>query len=204
MSMDRVLLTIGMLSLVAAIVVAQKQTEPQPALGALAKTVQEDKARTSKADTKTDQATPATTPTATTPAKPATKKYTNSDLGAGGSGGSSYVPLPSTSTVASSSGGSAKKEEKGEAYWRARATPLLEKIHLLSARLSEAKARLDTLPPDRDGIPQDPYRRTMPTARQRLSAAIQDGERELAGYQKALDALEEQGRRAGAQPGWFR
>jgi hypothetical protein len=178
----RIWLGIGVLTLGAA-VGAQVKTD-QPSLGAVAKAGKEEKAaRAGKADA-TEQ-------------EPA-KKYTNEDL----------VRRPrawyrsySTASLTPGPGG----RGNDEAYWRRRARDIRQRLQAASDRLNLVKARLENVKGEGLDVSLANGRSSpMQSERQRLKAQVLDLEGQVQFYEQQLKDLEDEGRRAGALPGWFR
>jgi hypothetical protein len=200
--MSRLLLGIGAIAL--GVAVSAQGTQEQPSLGAVAKAAQEEKAKangtSSRAPAKGD-ATAKATSSGKTEKAPA-KKYTNQDLGA--TSPSPWYPA-SYSTSAASGKGLSGDRSKGESYWRSRATPLRQRLEASVARASAMKARLDGIKAEGPDISTVNGRPSMVQAeRQRLTSQLMEAEAQVEINERALKALEEEGRRAGALPGWFR
>jgi hypothetical protein len=131
------------------------------------------------------------------------KVFTEDDL-AGLSGGVSVVgtennkqdqPKPSKPE-------DAEDAQNGEAYWRGKAQPILQElaeIDRLRTQLGEdikkyGTAGIDISSGRKDGVAYVRDRH----------AQIQKLQKKSADLQKKLDELEEEGRKAGAEPAWFR
>lgn len=131
------------------------------------------------------------------------KVFTEDDL-AGLRGGVSVVgtedkkqaqPKPTTAEDAADA-------QNGEAYWRGKAQPILRQmaeIDQLTTQLGEdikkyGAAGIDVSSGMKDGVAY---------VRDR-NAQIQKLRKKRADLEKKLDELEEQGRKAGAEPAWFR
>jgi hypothetical protein len=191
--MTRIWLGIGVLALSAA-VVAQSARE-QPSLGAVAKATQEQKAKAKSGGT-------AKTPSEENTGRTAEKKYTNEDLG-GRPRPSSSSSYRTTSTTSSSSSG--KAGGKDESYWRGCAERLRQRLQESSERLTVAKARLASMKTEGIDIALANGRSSPIAAeRQRQAAHVQELETRARRDEQALKDLEQEGRRAGALPGWFR
>jgi hypothetical protein len=199
-------------------VAAQVQRESQPPLGTIAKATQEEKAEAAatttpenKTPVKSGGTTKATSDKKT--GKTTMKKYTNEDLyvrprPAAGSPTSSSTPSPTayrtrTTTGSASSGGDRGKDE---AYWRSRAEPVRRSLQEYTDRLKVAKKQLESLKAD-DGLDVSVANgRSSPNQyeRQRLTNHVMELEAHVRRYEQAMKNLEDEGRRAGALPGWFR
>jgi hypothetical protein len=189
--MTRILLGIGMLTL--SVAVAAQGKKEQPRLGAVAKAAQEEKAAKPAGNGKT---TDATTDTA------AAKKYSNEDLDRRprpSSPSASRTAATGAAMVSSGNGG------KDEEYWRSRAQSIRQRLQESTDRLSIAKARLESLKSDGIDIAVA-NGRSSPTAaeRQRQANLVQDLEARVRRDEQAMKTLEDEGRKAGALPGWFR
>ena len=137
---------------------------------------------------------------------PAPKVYTDKDVKAiEGSvpGGVSPAATTSTDTPANASKDAASTAttpdaaKKDEAYWRGRMAPLsaklqadVEKANQFTARIAEARAKLQP--------------NLFEAELSRLGAELKPLLLELEKDNKAVEALKEEGRRAGAPPEWFR
>lgn len=199
--MSRLWLGIGVLTF-GAVVAAQVKQE-QPPLGAVAKAVQEEKAQTagqgkpeSKTPVKSEDAAKAT---------PETKKYTDADLDRRprpqSPTSSPYSTRARTTTrTTSTSLGS------DEAHWRHRASPIRERIQETTERLNAAKAHLESkkAPQGLDVSVANGRSSPAQAERDRLATYVRQLEGQLRRDEQAMKALEDQGRRAGALPGWFR
>jgi hypothetical protein len=94
---------------------------------------------------------------------------------------------------------------KDEAYWRARVAPPNKKIHDNIVKSLAMKRRIDELTTELLGIGALNARRGgVETERQRLISESDDLDRTLQADIQAVKDVEEEGRRAGALPGWFR
>jgi len=217
--MTRTWLGIGVLTLGAVAVAAQKQE--QPSLGAVAKAVQEEKAKAA-AKQKTESKTPAKSQEAAKAApdsktakatpdadagKAAGKKYTNEDL--------DRRPRPYSPTSSPYSTSSRTRTTSmtrstdlgaDEAYWRRRSAPLRERLRQTTERLNAAKANLESkkAPEGLDVSVANGRSSPAQAERDRLASYVAQLESQLQRDEEALRTLEEMGRRAGALPGWFR
>jgi hypothetical protein len=200
--MSRIILGLALVSLGA--VVAAQVKEERPALGTIAKAAQEEKAKaaaTSKSESKTpakpDGATAATADGKTE--KPAAKKYSNEDLGRSRPWptGLYLSPPPNTPYRAD--------RPKDEAYWRGRAQPILERQRDITSHLTVLKARLESIKGDGlDVSLANGQSSPLAAERRQLTYQVADFEAQLKRYEQLMAALEDEGRRAGALPGWFR
>lgn len=180
-------------------VAASAQTKKAPNLGAVAKATQDAKTKGSESG----ESSPASADGKTS--KPATKTYTNKDLG---DEASTPTTAPASSSVASSSTPSVSSgsgDAKDESYWRGRTAPLKQSIRDNSEKAASMRARIASLTDDLSGIGALNARRAgVETERQRLITQLEDLEDTIRRDERALKAVEEEGRRAGALPGWFR
>lgn len=95
---------------------------------------------------------------------------------------------------------------KDEAYWRRRAEPIRRQLQYNTDRLNVAKKRLESLKAD-DGLDLSVANgRSSPAQaeRQRMVSYVQELENQLRRNEQAMKDLEDEGRKAGALPGWFR
>jgi hypothetical protein len=94
---------------------------------------------------------------------------------------------------------------KDESYWRARVAPLNQQIHDNAGKSLTLKGRIDDLTTELLGIgPLNARRGVVETERQRLITEVQALNEAVSADIKAVKAIEEEGRVAGALPGWFR
>lgn len=92
-----------------------------------------------------------------------------------------------------------------EPYWRARTAPLHQRIAAALTRAVPLNARIAYLTEDLNGIgPLNARRGGVETERQRLITEALTLDEGLATDRRALADIEEEGRRVGALPGWFR
>ena len=190
--MTRIILGIGVLTLGAA--VAAQVKEERPALGTIAKAAQEEKAKAAQ-DEK------AKTAAASNPESkaPAAKKYTNEDLGRSRPRPTPLYPTPPSATSFS------PDRPKDEAYWRSRAQPILERQRDITSHLTVLKARLESIKGDGlDVSLANGQSSPLAAERRQLTYQVTDFEAQLKRYEQLMAALEDEGRRAGALPGWFR
>jgi hypothetical protein len=185
-------------------------------LGDIAKKAQEQrdkaKAEAEKAKTEGEKAgQPA--------AKPLSKTYTNKDLTdtpPAEKPASEAAPSKSTSSETKKSADKAdstadksseigKAVVKDEAYWRGRWTPLHEKLGEDLQKALSLRGRIYDLTVELIGIgPLNARRGGVETERQRLITEAEAVDNMIAKDKAALAAVEEEGRRASALPGWFR
>ena len=198
--MTRILLGIGMLTL--GVAVAAQGKKEQPTLGAVAKAAQEAKAKsTAEAPVKAKDEVKTTTDASTE--KAAAKKYSNEDLDGRPqpSSPTAYRTAVKGAAMVSSSGASGRDES----YWRARAQSIRQRLQESTDRLNIAKARLDNLKSDGIDIAVANGRSSpMQAERQRQANYVQELESRVRRDEQALKNLEDEGRKAGALPGWFR
>jgi hypothetical protein len=106
----------------------------------------------------------------------------------------------STSMLKSSGDG------KDEAYWRRRAEPIRQQLESSTDRLNMAKKRLESLKANEGLDVSVANGRSSPVQaeRQRLTSYVQELEYQVRHHEQAMKNLEDEGRKAGALPGWFR
>jgi septal ring factor EnvC (AmiA/AmiB activator) len=154
-----------------------------------------------KAQDERDKAKPTQTP-GTTDSSGGTKVYTNEDL--------SDEPLAATSANEAKTPAATKAEKtdghaKGEAYWRSRVAPLQKKIDESQRKSDALRKRIAELTTEMDGlVPVNPRPGSVASERQKLITQADRLEAEISAEKKALGDIEEEGRRAGALPAWFR
>ncbi len=146
---------------------------------------------------------------ASTTAKPE-KVYTNKDLKdvpPSPLAPSSPEAAPSTLSTAAPTATTTddKPVVKDEAYWRARIAPFQKKVRDNLAKEGPFLSRIDDLTAELSGIgPLNARRGGVETERQRLITEVASLQETLRTDMAAIQAIEEEGRRAGALPGWFR
>ena len=208
--MTRIILGIGVLTL--GVAVAAQVKDERPSLGTIAKAAQEEKAKAgqeekakaaaaskpeSKAPAKPDGAAAAATEGKTE--KPGAKKYTNEDLGR-----SRPRPMPLYLSPPSATSFSPDRP-KDEAYWRSRAQPILERQRDITSHLTVLKARLESIKGDGlDVSLANGQSSPLATERRQLTSQVADFEAQQKRLDEMMAALEDEGRRGGALPGWFR
>jgi hypothetical protein len=215
--MARILLGIGVLALGT---VAAAQVNQQPSLGAVARAAQAEKAKTaaapdpeSKPPTKPDGAAtpPANAKTEKTEKteKPAAKKYTNEDIGerprpvpVPGLPGRTVFPIPPKPAPVPTS--TTLDRSKDEAYWRTRSEPVRRMLQDATDRLNAVKARLESISGGLDVAAANGQQSPVQMERQRLNYQLQDLDAQARQAQAAMNALEDEARKAGALPGWLR
>jgi len=112
------------------------------------------------------------------------------------------VSTPAPSTTAPLPKAPPKQDE---AYWRARVAPLHASLDANVAQSRTLSLRIDDLTIELLGIhPFNTRRGGVEAERQRLITERQARVAALIDDQRAIDAVEEEGRRARALPGWFR
>ncbi len=141
--------------------------------------------------------------------KPATKVYTNKDLGdvppstattTPTETSDSKTPSGSAATPASPATPAATSTPQDERSWRARARDLRRTLADDQTKLAAAKVHYDSLPDTAKGAVDAPIVDAWMKAREeisRLTAAV-------ANDQRAISELEDEARRAGVPPGWLR
>ena len=215
--MNRFWLGIGILTL-GGVAATQAQRESQPPLGTVAKTTRDAKAKAAvtspenKSSAKTGGATKATAEQksgATT-----AKKYTNEDLyvrprpTGTSSPASSSTSSPATyrNRTATGSASTSGDRDKDEAYWRSRAEPVRRTLQEYTDRLQAAKRQQEALKAKQGLDVAVANGQASPNTYevQRLANQVMELEAQVRRYEGAMKSLEDEGRRAGALPGWFR
>src|SRR5262245_30531712 len=181
----RIWLGLGLLTF-GAVIAAQGKTD-QPSLGAVAKATKEEKAA------KTGRAGKAGG------TEQETVKYTNEDL----------VGRPRASYRHRSVGTALPLATDGrgadEYFWRSRAARIRERLQSATDRLNLLKTQLESVKADGLDVSLANGRYSpMQAERQRLKVQVVDAEAQVHHYEQQMKDLEEEGRRAGALPGWFR
>jgi hypothetical protein len=142
-------------------------------------------------------------------AAPATKVYTNKDLGgAAGEARAATTPPPAPAPAAPASAPAEQAKDKGpvkdQAYWAGRMKALQGQLERDQNYADAMQTRINALttdfvnrddPAQRSSIERDRQKSMAELAR--LKKSIEDGK-------KAIADLEEEARRAGAPPGWLR
>lgn len=131
------------------------------------------------------------------------KVFTEDDL-SGLTGGVSVVGTENTKRAqrTSSTNKGAHDATNGEAYWRGKAQPILQKMADIDQKIAQLKedikkygiGGIDVATGMKDGLAYVEDR----------NGQIQRLENKKATLRKQLDDLEEEGRKAGAEPAWFR
>ena len=198
--MTRIILGIGVLTL--GVAVAAQVKEERPALGTIAKAAQEEKAKAAQ-DEKAKTAA-ASKPESKAPVKPdgeapAAKKYTNEDLGRSRPRPTPLYPTPPSATSFS------PDRPKDEAYWRSRAATILKAREDTTSRLSVVKARLEAIKGNGlDVSVANGQSSPIQAERRQLGYQVADLEAQMRRLEQMMATLEDEGRRGGALPGWFR
>ena len=147
----------------------------------------------------------------------ATKTYTDTDLktlppGPGDSATPATAPADGTAkptaiaqkehTAPATADATIDEAKRGEMYWRARLAPLVAQLNAdiatgdqIAARLDELRARLE---------PNLPSFALYGAEITRLSTELRNTTEKVEADKAAIAALKEEGRKAGALPGWFR
>jgi hypothetical protein len=140
---------------------------------------------------------------------PATKSYSNKDL----VDAEPAAPPPSTqaaapparTTVTPEVRRTSREGVRDETYWRARVAPLNQRIRENTTKAIPLQRRVDELTQQLADIIGPPNaRRGRERERQRLITQVQQLENARRTQEAELARIEEEGRRAGALPGWFR
>ena len=137
--------------------------------------------------------------------KPKPKKvYTEDDLSGIGKSGVSVVGSDSRKTsrrarTDDSNGGYAPNSEE---YWRSRSQPLLDAIAATDQQIDQLKEDIKKY--GSGGFDVQSGRQNNIAYIEDRNGQIQTLQKRKADLQKQLEDLEEEGRKAGAQPAWFR
>jgi hypothetical protein len=98
-----------------------------------------------------------------------------------------------------------KDPVKAEVYWRDRWTPIYIQLVDEQTKATALATRIDDLTVELSGIgPLNARRGGVETERQRLITQLQAQNDKITADKAVLAAIQEEGRRAGALPGWFR
>lgn len=177
-----------------ALIIASALTVPSSAqsLGDISKKTQEDRDKA--------KATSAATPT---------KSYSDKDLKEAPAAAALAAPenavaeKPPVKTEATTS--PEKKLANDEAYWRARWMPVQQKLDPELAKLAKLNKRIHDVTFELTGMgTQNTRRGGLEAERQRLTTEVSLLDATIAADKAALAAIQEEGRRARALPGWFR
>jgi chromosome segregation ATPase len=132
------------------------------------------------------------------------KVFTEDDLSGMKKEGVSVVGAEGNNRPSStpSQDGDANDSQNGEKYWRGKAQPILEDMANIDQRIAQLNEDIkkygnggfDVATGMKDGVAYVEDR----------NAQIQKLQKKRANLQKQLEDLEEEGRKAGAQPAWFR
>ena len=231
--MSRIWLGIGVLALSSVVAAQVKQEEPptgtvakttkirqeQPPLGTVARQTREARAKAKAAaeakaaanakatasakPTANAKAADAKATDATATAKPVA--YTNENLD-GRSRPSAPTTYRTSTQTRSTSMVRSSGDGKDEAYWRRRAEPIRQQLEYNTDRLNTAKKRLESLKGEEGLDVNTANGRYSPAQaeRQRITSQVQELEDQVRRNEQAMKTLEDEGRKAGALPGWFR
>ncbi len=164
---------------------------------------QQSLAELAAAEAKRREAQSKETGTAKDATKAAPKRvYTNKDLPAS----SSRPPVsPAGPTAAAVPDVSSARPEKGESHWRGRLAPYRARIVETAGKVIPMRRRILDLTIELSGIgPLNARRGGVETERQRLISEADALDVAIKMDRAALADIDEEGRRAGALPGWFR
>jgi hypothetical protein len=104
-----------------------------------------------------------------------------------------------------SEGKTARGSAKDQAYWRGRVAPLHRRIADKLATLESMERRIRELTSELNSVHLNARRAAgLETERQRLMSDADVIRASVKADKAEVDAIEEEGRRAGALPGWFR
>ena len=172
-------------------------------LADVAKKTEEERAAKSKQETKSKS------DDAKKPEKPA-KVYTNKDLGSAPSAAPADVnadsrvdatPKNAATTITTTT----KDLSKDEGYWRGRVEPIRQRIIANLEKEIGIRQRIIDLTRELEGIgPLNARRAGVETERQRLITEADNLDATVRADTRAFENIQEEGRRAGALPGWFR
>jgi len=150
------------------------------------------------------------------PKKP-TKVYSEDDLQRLQGPGVSVVgqkPAPPEETKGKGGDGKAaankgenadEPEAKDEFYWRKRARKILDQIETVNQAIEQAQeAARKPRPTQKDSDNKDDPNAASAAPANDPKSVLQDLEKQKGDLEKQLDALQEEGRRAGAPAAWFR
>lgn len=133
------------------------------------------------------------------------KVFTEDDLsGMKNDGGVSVVGDSTTKKPkrASASNSNEDSTPNSEEYWRSRSQPLLDQIAAIDQRITQIREDIKKYGPGGIDVASG-YKDGVAYVEDR-NGQIQALENKKANLQKQLDDLAEEGRKAGAQPAWFR
>lgn len=130
------------------------------------------------------------------------KVFTEEDLSGMKQDGVSVVGSETTKRSSRVSAPEDEVQPNGEEYWRGKAQPILEEMAKIDQRIAQLKEDIkkygiggvDVATGMKDGVAYVHDR----------NGQIEKLQKKKASLQKELEDLEEQGRKAGAQPAWFR
>jgi len=100
--------------------------------------------------------------------------------------------------------GEAKKEEKGEEYWRNRMATAREDLRRNEMFREALQSRINALTADYSNRDDPAQRAQLGDDRQKALAELNRVTQEIETGKKAIADLEEEARRAGVPPGWVR
>lgn len=129
------------------------------------------------------------------------KVYTEDDLSGIGKGGVSVVGDDNKKATRPTSK-DGNYDPKGEEYWRSRSQPLLDQIAAADQQIEQL--REDIKKYGNGGFDVQTGMKDSVAYIHDRGAQIENLQKRKAALQKQLEDLEEEGRKAGAQPAWFR
>ena len=114
------------------------------------------------------------------------------------------VPVPTDQKPADAAKAAAPKDEKDEAWWRARMTQARETVRRGEMFADALQSRINAL--GNDAVNRDdPYQRAkLAEDRQKAIAELGQVKSEIEAAKKQIADIEEDARQAGAPPGWLR
>ena len=132
------------------------------------------------------------------------KVFTEDDLSGMNKSGVSVVGVESkkVTTRTPAKQGDANSAENGEEYWRGKAQPILNEIAEIDQQVTQLREEIKKYGVGGIEVASN-YKNGVAYVEDR-NAQIQALQKRKATLQKQLDDLEEEGRKAGAQPAWFR
>ena len=117
----------------------------------------------------------------------------------------SLAPAPASRGPAAAADDASSLSATDEVYWRARVAPLHQRVRENRAKEGPLLNRINSLTVELSAIgPVNARRGGLEMERRRLTAEVTDLRESLRADMAAIQALEEEGRRAGAPPGWLR
>jgi hypothetical protein len=117
----------------------------------------------------------------------------------------SLAPAPASHGPAAATDDASSLSATDEVYWRARVAPLHQRVRENRAKEGPLLNRINRLTVELSAIgPVNARRGGLEMERRTLTAEVTDLRESLRADMAAIQALEEEGRQAGAPPGWLR